>query len=409
LGGTVVASCTSSGNDNEWPFDIDESLTPTAEPQWATLSNLIRIEYKNGSAPAITNPSSEVTSDVQGENVVIRIPDATTTIYNLVLSGATANGSLKIYGDVRKVLYLNGVNIKNNSGPAINIQKSKRVDVHLVGGKDNFLTDGGCGSDAAYQNIADGEQAKGTFFSEGKLYFTGGSGSLDVRGNCNHAIVVDNDFEIDNGKIIVSGAANDGIHANDLIDINGGIIRVLSTGDAIQSERLFSVSIAGGKIAARTTGVKSHGISSLGKTFIKGSATVNISVLGDGSKGIKSDGNVHIEGGTTEIRTSGTRHLNTDDDESNAAGIKANMNLYIDGGKLTVSSTGDKAKGINVAVNAYMSAGDVKITADDDGLKVHGNFNISGGTLNTESKKKKGIDAGVYNRTGGTVTFKDGN
>jgi peptidyl-tRNA hydrolase len=373
--------------------------TPALEDQ--SLQNVIRITYNNGSAPAIANSYSEVsTSDTQGEHVIVRIPDATAKEYNFVLSGTAQNGSFKIYGDVRKGLYLNGVKITNSSGPAINIQKSKRVDVHLVHGTENFLADG-----PSYATPPNGEDAKGTFFSEGKLLFSG-SGSLEVRGKYKHAIVVDNDIEIGNGKIIVSEAASDGIHANDMIEVKGGVLKITSTGDAIQSEKLFSVKITGGKIAASTTGIKSHGISSLGTTEISGSAIVQISVSGNGSKGIKSDGYVDIKGGTISIKTSGDRDIG-EEDESTAAGIKANADLYIEGGNLTIKSLGDKAKGINVAGNAIITAGSTNIEANDDGIKVHGNLSVTGGTVQVKSENKDGIDAanGEDGIEGGTVTI----
>jgi hypothetical protein len=399
LASVALLSCSSSNSDggnngaiddNKWPFDASgENLpvTPDMEALRGTLNNVIEIKYNNGNPPGISNSyANSVKIDVSGENVVVTIQNETE--YNFIISGTAKNGSLKFYGDVRNGLYLNGVNITNNSGPAINIQKSKRVEVHLVYGTENFLTDG-----RTYSNVPAGEQAKGAFFSEGKLYFTGGNGSLEVRGKYNHAIVVDNDFEIENGKIIISEAANDGIHANDKIEVKGGVLKITSKGDAIQSEE-NAVEISGGKVAARTTGPKSHGISSFDATLIEGNAIVQISVSGNGSKGIKSDGYVSIKDGVIGIKASGARHIDNDD-ESTAAGIKVNnSNLDISGGALTIESIGDKAKGINVANDFSITNGNVHIEADDDGIKVHGRLSITGGTVYTKSKKKNGIDAG---------------
>jgi len=372
----------------QWPFDSSgEILQQTPELEGLNLQNVIKIEYKSGNAPVITNAFSEVSINLTGENVVVRI-NTSETEYNFVLSGAASNGSLKIYGDVRKGLYLNGVSITNSTGPAINIQGGKRAFVHLLNGTQNLLADG-----PNYSNIPSGEQAKGTFFSEGKLLFDG-SGSLEVKAKKNHAIAVDNDFEIRNGKIIVSEAANDGIHANDMIEVKGGVLKIASTGDAIQSENGYSaVKITGGKIAATTTGKKSHGITSEGPIIIKDSANtvVQISVSGNGSKGILSRNYVDLLGGKVSIKTSGTRDI-TPPDTSTAAGIKLAADLSIKGGELTIKSLGDKAKGINTDGNATISAGNVNIDADDDGMKVHGNLKIEGGTVYVKSRKKNAID-----------------
>jgi len=416
VGGNSSNGGGSSGSALAWPFDNSgEQLTPSPSLEGLELNpaNVIKITYNSGSTPEIDKPAtaSEVQIDTDGQNVVVRIPNATIVEYNLVLSGTTGNGSLKIYGDVKKNLYLNGVSITNNNGPAINIQKSKKINVHLINGTNNFLSDG-----PVYSGIPAGEDAKGTFFSEGELNFTG-SGTLEVRGKARHAIAVDNDFGIDNGKIIVSEAKSDGIHANDKIIVKGGFLKITSAGDAIQNENLSSIEITGGKIAATTTDAKSHGIASEGPTKISGNAIVQISVLGDGSKGIRSRSveapsalrYVEIKGGKVSIQTSGNRHIDnnatSDDTSSTAVGIKVDGDdLFIMGGDLTIKSLGDKAKGTNTDGNTEITGGNVHIEADDDGMKVHGDFRMTSGTVYVKSDKKKAIDARTETKTGGTLT-----
>jgi hypothetical protein len=402
-GGNSNGSNNSSSSVYEWPFDSSgEILPPTPDLETLSLEKVIEIKYKNGSAPEITNSLSEVSTEVNGEHIVVRLPDVpnTETEYNLVLSGTAINGSLKIYGDVRKGLYLNVVNITNSRGPAINIQGKKRAIVHLLKGTQNFLADG-----PTYDTPPNEEDAKGTFFSECKLSFDG-SGSLEVKGKYKHAIVVDKDFEINNGKIIVSEAVGDGIHVNDLIEVKGGVLKITSKGDAIQSENgQTAILITGGKIAATTTGIKSHGIASEGQTTIKGDAIVQISVSGNGSKGIRSHNFVDILGGKTSIKVSGAKHTDPTDpaDESTPAGIRLATDLTINGGELTIKSLGNGAKGINADEDATISTGTVNIDADGDGMKVRGTLEIKGGTVYVKSKKSKAVDAGSYKETGGDV------
>jgi len=155
------------------------------------------------------------------------------------------------------------------------------------------------------------------------------------------------------------------------------------------------VIITGGKIAATTTGIKSHGITSEGPTIIEGNAIVQISVSGNGSKGILSRNYVDISGGKVSIKTSGDRNINNSvapPDTSAATGIKLATDLSIKGGELTIKSLGNKAKGINTDRNATISAGNVNIDADDDGMRVHGNLKIDGGTVYVKSRKKNAID-----------------
>jgi len=407
-GGGNPSSSSTGSSPNLWtgfPFDnLNETLP--ASPNCPDPGQAIEITYNNGGAPQINNPyGSEVSvSSGSGENVVVTLSGDTER--NFRLSGTAQNGSLKVYGGQSRVmLYMNGVNITKNSGPAINIQDGRRVTVCLVSGKENYLN----GTSAAPQGD---EQAKGAFFSEEKLYFTG-NGSLEVKARSSgdpnrndHAIVVDNDFEMDNGKIIISEAAGDGIHTNDRLEIKGGVIKIASTGDAIQSER-DSVIVSGGKVLAKTTGIKSHGIVSEGSTSIRGNARVQISVLGNGSKGIKSTRWAEIFGGTIAIKASGDRDGN-DADSSTAAGIKVGnddnvFDLFIDGGSTTIQSTGNKAKGINVSGNIDMTRGNIDIEAEDDGIKVHGTLKMSGGSITAASRKSDDIDYGAITQTGGTI------
>jgi len=388
-GNSSSSSGDNCGNNNSNPIDI-------------SVTKAIKIKYNNGGAPTITKPNEVLTNGTNGENVVITLPDSA---YNLVLSGTTTNGSLKIYGDFRKGLYLNGVSITNTNGPAINIQDGKRADVNLVSCTDNFLSDGGA---YPYSSTPGEEQAKGTLFSEGKLYFTGGNGTLEVRGKANHAIAVDNDFEIRNGTITVSEAKNDGIHANDKIEVKGGTLVITSIGDAIQSEEPSgSIEITGGRITATTSGVKSHGISSEGPATIGGTANVQIEVKGDGSKGIRSRSYTEFLGGETIIRAKGT----TSSDASTATGVKTEENLYIEGGILKIYSTGNGSKGISVDRDAFITAGNVHIEAHDDGIKVNRNLTItSGSTVYVKSSTTTAIDVdGDETGTNGSnVTKVDG-
>jgi len=398
---------TSSGGGSSSPSNLDD----------LGLENAIVIKYKNGSAPEIKNDySSKVTITATDENVVVKIADS---IYHFVLTGSTGNGSLKISGDFKKSLYLNGVSITNSKGPAINIQNdkqvknsknSKRVNVHLVNGTQNLLSDA-----AGYKcsGFADGEeQAKGTFFSEGKLEFKDG-GSLEVKGKCNHAIVADNNIEIESGKINVSEAKGDGIHANEGIEVKGGDITIKSVGDGIQSEKAPAgavsewVVFSGGKINVQTTDVRSHGIVSEGPITVKGNVDITIKVSGNGSKGIKSKSWVEFLGGKTSIQTSGTTDNSDPNDDSNATGLKLASDLMFNAGELTVKTTGAGAKGINIDGKATIKGGTIDIDAKDDGIKIKGALAISGGAVKvkagTGSKALNTGDTGSCSKTGGTI------
>jgi len=384
-------------------------------------SDYVIINFNNGSA-TVTFSETGVPGEptIDGEHVSLKVHSYYTLNsipYNIIVTGTAKNGSLRIEeyskkGGYRKTLYLNGVNIANPTGPAINIQSSKRTDVHLVGSceRHNILKGKG------REDVGDGEdkvQAKGAFFAEGSLVF-GGSGSLEVSSAERHAIVSDEFIEVNSGNIIVKESKNDGMHANERIVIKGGTLQIKCEGDAVQNERSDSISVSGGKVTLWTTGVKSHGITSdSGDVNVSGNAEIKITVVGDGSKGIRSSlKTVRIRGGNTNIETYGNIAKSTSDPTdttSSAAGVKGD-GFEMSDGKLNIKSVGDNSKGVNVEHDAKITGGDIHIVSAGDGIKTGGNLNISGGTVYAESTKKKGVDCkGTATGTGGpNVTIKNG-
>jgi len=381
------------------------------------LKSAVVITYKDGAAAEIVKNTygDSVSINTDGGHLVLSNAYILEDGLNVVLSGVTKNGSFKISPDFRIAygvwLYLNDVDITNPDGSAINIQKGSNagtISVKLVGGcgRQNRLNGKGLDSPAT------GEQAKGAFFSEAKVVFSG-SGSLEVRSKQKHAIVVDNHFEMESGNIIIHEAAGDGIHINRVFSMTGGTLQIKSVGDAIQNERPYPINISGGKITLWTTGEKSHGVAcDSGDVTVGGSADVKITVVGNGSKGIRSRGSVTISGGTTNIETYGNIAVantsGTDDTTSAAAGVKAGADFIMSMGNLKIKSAGENSKGINVDRNADIIGGTVNIVSVGDGIKTDGNLTISGGSVYTKSTEKKGIDCKGTRNISVTIEERDG-
>jgi uncharacterized repeat protein (TIGR02543 family) len=378
-------------------------------------SDYVVIKFKNGAAPEVTySDDMGNTHTVNGEHVTLNMShfySNNSRLYNIILAGTAQNGSLTVNADpgYRTTLYLNGADITNLSGPAVNIQVGKRTDVHLVGSCDKRNKLNGKGNDTP----EGAPQAKGAFFSEGALVFSG-SGSLEVRSADKHAVVSDEFIEIESGNIIIYESKSDGIHANERITIKGGKLQIKCEGDAIQNERrtagkseLCPITVSGGKITIRTTGPKGHGIvSDSNDVVISGDATdINITLTGNGSKGIRSHGSVKIGGGAIYLEAYGARESLTND-TSSAAGIKADADVEISRGIITIKSerANENGKGLNIDGNLTITGGTTKITSDGDGVKAAGSVNMSAGTLEVKSANKQDIDCGgKVNKTGGTL------
>lgn len=329
------------------PTDLGD---PGDNPLITNSQNLdiiaLRICFSSDST-MIENPYPDVVVTNEPDGHVI-IKSETDEELNYILSGITENGSVKIYGEKKFNLYLNGVGITNPNGAAINNQCGKKATVYLVDETTNRLIDG-----EEYISIND-EDMKGTFFSEGQLIFEGG-GTLEIRGKNKHAICSDDYIQISSGNIWIKEAASDAIHANDYVLIEGGIITTRSIGEGIECEKGY-VEILGGTVEIITIGKKGHGIKSKTTTLVNTTGTINITTYGDASKGFNSEEGMEIINGTIYIQTAGDAFWEEEEaDISSCAGIKCDKNLDIYSGDITIISVGSGGKGINITgdLNIY--------------------------------------------------------
>ena len=351
---TTKSSATAEGNT--YTAADEEDILANS-----TFSSTVRIVF--GSTITITNPlaANGVTITETNGDVVI---DATVAEVEYILSGSTTNGSVKIYSEKKFKLTLNGVNITNADGPAINIQSGKRAFIVLNDNTINTLTDG-----ATY--TASGEEdMKGTFFSEGQLIFSG-NGSLGIKGNYKHGIASDDYVRIVGGNITVTGAVSDGIHSKDAFIADGGTINITASNDGIQCDEGFIV-INGGTF---TVNVVDKGISASydTDTTIDPYIVINggsISVISSAGEGIESKSVITINDGTITARTK--------DD-----GINAKAFIYINGGNIYAYSTSNDAIDSNgkitVTGGRIIAVGS---TSPEEGFDCDRNtFKITGGIM----------------------------
>ncbi|WP_080903226.1 carbohydrate-binding domain-containing protein [Parabacteroides sp. Marseille-P3160] len=430
----ILISC--SGNDEEIE-DIGNSIDYEVEEDYetnsidSTFTDAITIAF-SANGVTIGNPYSATGVTIEETNGKVVVNSTfTDTEINYVLSGVTADGSLKIYSKQKFGLIFNGVSIINKNGPAINIQSDKKASVTLLKGTRNRLVDG-----STYEEKTNEDQ-KGAFFSEGAFIFDG-TGSLTVIGRYKHAICSDDYVEIKNGNITVEIASKDGIHVNDYFQMEGGALSIASLSDGIECEEGTilinggtlavnstddgivssyegndnsidpSININGGTITISTAGEKGMGIKTNGNVVITKCDLLTIQVAGNGSKGIKTGNNVNISGGTTEMRVTGDAFFDKEDNEiTSPAGVKCDGNFTLTGGTLTINSSGTGGKGINVDGTIKVDAGSIYVTTtggqfrygtDDTAakaIKAEGEITIQGGKIivKTSATEAEGIES----------------
>ena len=334
----------------QFAVDAIDSLT------FGNNSDTVYIAYDDEGVSVINPRAFEgVDVVVQGLYVTVTSTFADTEIY-YNLSGEASTGNFKIYSDEDCSILLNGLELTNPVGPAINIQSKKDIHVVLMDGTSNILADG-----QSYNDPPAGEDQKAAFFSEGDLHF-GGGGSLTINGNGSdqHALSGDDEIEINSGTFTINCDFNDGINGNDEIQIDGGVI--------------------------------------------------NINVDGDASKGIAGDTNIYLSGGQITIHNTGDAVLvpyGNGYNPSYCTAVRSDHNVFLEGAELTVVASGKASRGVAALDVIEITAGNVQVTSTGNGaiytnhlgeadaytavcLNSEGNIDISGGTITTTSSGSAG-------------------
>jgi hypothetical protein len=278
-----------------------------------------------------------------------------------IVTGTTTDGSLKFYSERKFQLQLNGVDITNPNGAAINNQCGKSFYLVLNEGTVNTLRDG------ENYSMVDGEDQKGTIFSEGQILVSG-KGMLNVYSVGKHCMASDDYIIVRPGsQLYLNSTSGHGLKAKDYIHVKGGVI--------------------------------------------------NMEISADGAKGINCDSLVYITGGRTTIINYGTSKTEVDslgtESLTTAAGLKSDHKTTMTGGILNIKCTGDDAKGINVAEPFTFSGGEINVVVTGNqvaiapkGVKCDTDCTISGGSFYSCAPNGRAIDVdGVLTIAEGYTTF----
>jgi len=224
---------------------------------------------------------------------------------------------------------------------------------------------------------------------------TGGVVNINVTGTADKGISTDGEVRIEGGRttIFTSGgyeydsdendySACSGIKADSVININGGELNIKSTGTGGKGLNCDDeININDGVVRIITTGMRQKdskgsvspkGIKADGKINVSGGQTqVRLEGTGDGTEGIESKSEIHIEAGTVEsysyddaINSAGNLYIDGGyvyARSYNNDAIDANKNLYINGGVVIAEGAGQPECGLDAAeqYKAYINGGTV--------------------------------------------------
>lgn len=390
----------------EDPFELEDEDDAIAN---TTFARTISIVF-GASGATVTNDDNGIVS-VDGNNVTVN--NTGSEIIRYELSGTAASGFFKLYGEKKQAIVLNGLDLTNPNGAAINNQNKKRTFV-IVNGT-NKLVDG-----KKYTLTPENEDEKGAFFSEAQLIFSG-SGSLSVTATGGKAGISSDDYVrvLGSPAISVNSAKGHGIRGKDAVVIGGGTLDVTVSKEgkkAITSDG--TVRIDGGKTTLTVSGgVDDSDLTDLSSSsgikadvaFVMNDGELTITNSGQGGKGISGDAAGKIAGGSVNITVTGANYevtgasaVGLEDTSCSAKGIKFDGKLVITGGDVQVSAKNHEA--IEAKGEMVITGGEIYATSTDDALNSGGNLIVGGGRVFAWSTGNDGIDAnGDCYIQGGTV------
>lgn len=378
-------------------------------------------------------PLQGVSAEVKGAHVNITNRNLSNEL-TFELTGSTTDGSLLYNGSYKSTFVLNGVSITNPSGAAIDIECGKRIALQLKKNTVNTLADG-----------TNGEQ-KAALYCKGHLEIDK-DGSLNITGNTKHALSAKEYIQLKkaDGTINILSAKGDGIHCQQYFLSNGFTLNINKVeGDGIQAElsgdEVYeeefadgSVNIQGGIIsitasAADISAIKAD--SDININEEKSTPNINISMSGNGSKGMKADGKMNIAAGNISVSTSGARYTEAttraggggwrpgggggfpgggggfpggeSSSGSSAKAIKAKGAIEITGGNMNILTTGNGAEGMESKTSINIAGGNLYFKCYDDAINCSGPIQFNGGISVCYSTGNDAIDSN-YGRSGAIV------
>lgn len=424
-------------------FTLADVDSVTVDSQTLADDNVL-VKYNGGSADVFVagNIANHITAQVTGARVAVLQDADVASEYTYTLQGNSTSGCFYHAGKYKMTLVLNGVNLTNPDSAAINIQNSKRIAVQLADGTSNTLADGAANT------------KKAAFLVKGHAEFSKG-GSLTITGNKKHALACNEYMEVKKtlGNITITSAVADAINVVQYFQMNGGNVNIISCGDdgiqvdaedtsdgtldghvLIQGGTLTinasadatkcikaegNVDITGGTLTLKHTGIASWdsseskikepiGISSDRNITINGdAAAVNITMTGNGTRGMKCDSTLTATAGTIDINCSGEPWAYGTTDTTNVKCAKADYAFILNGANIKCTTSKDEAEGIHSEGTVLISDGTLTLNTFDHGIKCDGNMDITGGTINFtipgEASKAIKPDGNLH-ITGGTIT-----
>jgi len=353
------------------------SLTITGEEKkaWVELAGL-----------TLTNPTGAALQKLADKRMFLTVDAGTTntlcdgTTYTDDTQKATVYSKGKLTVNGTGSLNIKSVGAEKNalhSSDYIRFRKNTNVSITAttkngVRGVDAILIDGGVLNISVSSTAGKGLSTDGYMEVNGgrtTVITTGGGTYEDGEASACACIKTDSIFRLNAGELWLksTGQGGKGISSDQEVYLNGGILRVITTGTRYGSSSSSQFGGGSSSSANRTS-----------------------------PKGIKGDKNIYIAGGDIAVRCTGGE---------GSEGIESKSAVYISGGTVQASCYDDC---VNAASSLNISGGNIyAYSSTNDGLDANGTIAISGGVVvsSGSTAPEEGIDCdqGNFAITGGVV------
>ena len=331
-------------------------LLPQESTAYATTDT-----YTEEGATSFVFSGSKVTAS-EGDYDGYKIEGTALTINKAgtyIVSGSCSDGSITIKkGTTGVTLVLDGLTLTSEDTAPISCNKSTEVKIIAAPGTTNSLTDSEENNDETYTTNTNAENAV-IKCKDGSKVTIGGTGTININANGKNGIksgaTTESEGEasltIQNVTLNITANVNDGINAEQALNILSGKITVSAADDAIHCDYVMNI----------------------GKTGTNGPA-ITVKKAYEG-----------LEAATLNIY-SGKVDITSEDDGMNAANsdlTNYSFALNISGGSVTINT--EKGDGIDSNGTIAISGGTVEIfsasSGDNQPLDCDGTLSITGGTV----------------------------
>jgi len=264
-----------------------------AQVNMADTSYYVLVTY-NGTSATIemtADVANYVTYNVNGAHVTVT-STASEAVNEITygLTGTTTDGSFTQVGTYKATVELFGVSITNPSGPAIDLQNGKRIEISAKKETESTLTDG---------TSATADAWKGALQCKGHIQFKG-KGVLNVYGHYKHAIRAGEYIEVKNCTINIKSAVKDAVNCNHYflmasgeMNLSGfgddGIQVSIETDDTSSSDNTGNFSMTGGTINITMGSATGEAVKAEGTQSVASAATLNIIEGADAVENVQGD------------------------------------------------------------------------------------------------------------------------